>query len=379
MWILPTNLKQSFLSVQGCEDSKEELSEQAQNYSRSAMWRSKRLSSKIWCSKWNKVYWLKHLFGATLKPSMEEDFAAWWTVLPGVIRASRFRSLEGVEESLIPAIYGPTSEDSEKSLSLEQFDLFGAGSKTFQVTSNLATGKSNKIWNRLVTRLKKEYLVREKLVLRTRERDYSYLLWTTHTSGDSNRTTKYKQEGTPLSMQVGQWSTPQNRDYRSPDLNGSGNLERKRLMGWTEDLNSQVVNWPTPTTMENEHDQKKLKARAKRLKERNNGKNGTKYSGNGCGPNLASLVAWGTPTTRDYKDGTAKSVENVPTNGLLGRMVHSTVGQPHPDNHNMNGKNLVLNPEWVLQLMGTTLEKTFFAWREMPLSNRPQNLPSENS
>lgn len=29
-----------------------------------------------------------------------------------------------------------------------------------------------------------------------------------------------------------------------------------------------------------------------------------------------------TPTARDWKDGTAKSCENVPTNGLLGRAVH---------------------------------------------------------
>lgn len=31
---------------------------------------------------------------------------------------------------------------------------------------------------------------------------------------------------------------------------------------------------------------------------------------------------WPTPTGRDYKDGTAKSCENVPVNGLLGRAVH---------------------------------------------------------
>ena len=41
------------------------------------------------------------------------------------------------------------------------------------------------------------------------------------------------------------WPTPQNRDWRSPDLEGSGNLERKRAKGWTEDLNSKAANWPT--------------------------------------------------------------------------------------------------------------------------------------
>jgi hypothetical protein len=42
------------------------------------------------------------------------------------------------------------------------------------------------------------------------------------------------------------WPTPQNRDWRGPDLEGSGNLERKRERGFTEDLNSRAANWATP-------------------------------------------------------------------------------------------------------------------------------------
>jgi hypothetical protein len=33
-------------------------------------------------------------------------------------------------------------------------------------------------------------------------------------------------------------------------------------------------------------------------------------------------TGWPTTTTRDYKDGTAQSCENVPANALLGRVVH---------------------------------------------------------
>ena len=51
---------------------------------------------------------------------------------------------------------------------------------------------------------------------------------------------------------------------------------------------------------------------------------------------------WPTPTARDWKDGTAKSCENVPVNALLGRSVHGP-GQPE------NGS---LNPTWVEWLMG---------------------------
>lgn len=35
-------------------------------------------------------------------------------------------------------------------------------------------------------------------------------------------------------------------------------------------------------------------------------------------------IGWPTPTTRDHKDGTAKSCENTPINALLGRAVHLT-------------------------------------------------------
>jgi len=82
---------------------------------------------------------------------------------------------------------------------------------------------------------------------------------------------------------------------------------------------------------------------------------------------------WGTPTTRDWKDGTAESVKNVPVNGLLGRMVHATYGQADQVKTSTDGSRLVLNPAWVMCLMGTRLEKIFFAWREMESLNKQQN------
>lgn len=44
------------------------------------------------------------------------------------------------------------------------------------------------------------------------------------------------------------WPTPQTRDTKSPDMEGSGNYERKMENGWTIDLNSAAANWPTPAT-----------------------------------------------------------------------------------------------------------------------------------
>jgi hypothetical protein len=51
--------------------------------------------------------------------------------------------------------------------------------------------------------------------------------------------------------------------------------------------------------------------------------------------------SWPTPTSRDWKDGTAESCRNVPVNSLLGRAVHV--------NSTLTGK---LNPQWVEWLMG---------------------------
>jgi hypothetical protein len=54
----------------------------------------------------------------------------------------------------------------------------------------------------------------------------------------------------------------------------------------------------------------------------------------------------GTPTSRDYKDGSAKSCQNVPVKSRLGRAVHTL--QPHPSDQ-AGGS---LNPTWVEWLMG---------------------------
>ena len=49
-----------------------------------------------------------------------------------------------------------------------------------------------------------------------------------------------------LEGQTMHWPTPQARDVKSPDMEGSGNYDRKMENGWTIDLNSAAANWPTP-------------------------------------------------------------------------------------------------------------------------------------
>lgn len=58
----------------------------------------------------------------------------------------------------------------------------------------------------------------------------------------------------------------------------------------------------------------------------------------------ASVRTLPTPTTRDWKDGTAKACRNVPSNSLLGRVIHEVCSE--------TGDDLSLNPAFVEEMMG---------------------------
>jgi len=104
---------------------------------------------------------------------------------------------------------------------------------------------------------------------------------------------------------------------------------------------------------------------------RNNGRrgDGTEFKTKGS-PSLATMAKRGmlpTPTARDWKDGTAKSCENVPVNALLGRAVHHLPNAtPSP-----GGK---LNPRWVQWLMGFPA-----AWLNCVLSETRSSRKSRSS
>lgn len=214
-------------------------------------WRSKPLSLKIWCSKWNKVYWLPHLFGRTLKPSSQIRLENALMEYLEVIHASHSLLQETGKEQMIHDTYGHISEKVTHQ-SREQLNLFFASSKTSPDTSHLDMKKSETIYSALVTQLRKEYSQRLKLVHHTKEKDSSSL---------QSKTTN--------------WQTP-----RVP----RGRIGPSELSRNSPELETQVLS-----------------------------------------------------------------------------------GQPDQEKSNLNGNRLVLNPAWVLQLMGTRLEKTFFAWREMGL------------
>lgn len=144
--------------------------------------------------------------------------------------------------------------------------------------------------------------------------------------------------------------TPQSRDWK-----GEGGNQKD--LNW--DVKKMLL--PTPTVMDTASNQtpEQLDAKRERLKERNNGKNGTKKSGNGMGITLGELMVRGllpTPTaTSDPKGGCTRE-DPKRQSDTLAHSIHGLMGKP--------GKTSQLNPRFVAEVMGFPPN-----WTELPFQN----------
>ena len=264
----------------------------------------------------------------------------------------------------------------------EQLDLFGASLKMSKDTSPWDMTRFTKAFGIWVTELRQDYTQRKKLAHLTVEKDSLY--WGTpntmdHLPSRSKEAMKHqatngqrknrkrpgnlREQIDPLMQEAyneareetnkKSWGTP-----RVPTNNGissTPDMKKSRL----ED--QVIVNWPTPTSIITEEDIEMFKARQIRLKKRHG-----KRTGNGCGMNLGVAVKqWPTPAASEVRQGYQKR-----SRGKKGNQKSLTTivldGQPGQENNNTSGKSQEqlqkknLNPIWVAQLMGTTLEQTFF-------------------
>jgi hypothetical protein len=121
------------------------------------------------------------------------------------------------------------------------------------------------------------------------------------------------------------WTTPQAHDV-SP--RGQGQKAKHGTKHGCADLNADValVGWNSPRATD--------------------GSNGGPNQAGGALSADASLAGWPTCTTRDHKDGTAKSCENVPENALLGRVAHLSNAET------AKSEGYRLNPFFSLWLQG---------------------------
>src|SRR4029077_8861405 len=133
-WILPNNHKLSSHFVQGYVASIEDLKELSNHYTGLNQplpftWKTKCSVLQTWLRAWKRVYWIPHLFGRMLKPSMENLFVEKYTASLEVIHVPHSQQPANEKESMMSDTYGLILKELSK-----QQTLFGASSKTSMIT-----------------------------------------------------------------------------------------------------------------------------------------------------------------------------------------------------------------------------------------------------
>lgn len=340
MWIIPSTHPLYSAFAPALVASKEDLSALSEKSISWPTWKSKHSLLPTWLRAWNRVYWIPHLFSRMLKPSHHRLFITKYTASLADIHASPLAMPANEKETRTRDTFGRILHDISK-----QLTLFGASSKTYPDTYQWDTPKFMQAYTIWVTRLRTEYTVRRKLARLTDESDFLSLPlemignWATPRSGKTNsenmetwnlRKEKGDVSTMPLAMQALNWTTPTSTDM---------NRNTKYQQGGTA-LSLQVKNWPSP--------------HAQAYK-------GACHHGTGA-PNLQTVTEyknWHTPLVQDSRCNGSIESRNKRATIELSTQVHN--GQPNPENPSTHGKNREqLNPAWVFQLMGTTLEKTFY-------------------
>lgn len=292
MWILPKNHPLYSVYVQDfssdlTEDLKQHWEESPEPL---LMWKSKPLSWTTLLRQWKSVYWMRHLCGRILKPSLGTSFEERWIGSLEDTHVSRLVLQDQEKELTIPATYIHTYPQA-----LEQLDLWGVSSKTLVDILHSGMSLSGETYNLWVIELRKEYSQRKKSERHTEESD---------------------------SLSSQSWGTP--RAFMHKDA-----LEDRNKGNLGEQIMN-PLNWAIPKTVR----EKKLKSGKVRVN-------------CDCGHSYI--------TTEDkYLMMICPSC----------KMIHSgtvTIGLQDKDHNSTISKNRAqLNPAWVAQLMGTTLEKIFF-------------------
>lgn len=179
MWVIPSNHRLYSVFAQDFLDLKEDLKEQSDQLESQLMWRSKPSLLQIWSQRWKKVFWIPHLFGRTLKRSMQESFETKLMELLEDIHVPHSVLSEKSQGRGTKVTYGHTSTGI-----LELFGQGSAGLKTSSTTLISDTSKSKQSWKNMVTQLRKEYTLRLKRALPTHANDYLSSLWTTPAARD---------------------------------------------------------------------------------------------------------------------------------------------------------------------------------------------------
>lgn len=280
----------------------------------------KPLRASSWLRAWKKNAWLKRLFGRIYEPSTAQRGVDAWIHLLRDTRVNRSPMLASDVARTILDTCGLKCD--ELFPSADRVYCFSKTSVPILATEQIPCSGNFKTW---ATKLRRVCLLRRKLARRIVENDC--LSWATPNTlkgGATSRSGDRKEE-LLLGGQCRQWPTP------TVPNGGRGELKTPTDRKVQIELSHVTGKWPTPQSRDGK------------------GTPGENF-------NLASLPRdserWGTPTTRDHKDGACLEA-NVPVNGLLGgQAVSFPPDQTETGTLCRNTSGRRLNPMFVGWLMG---------------------------
>ena len=287
----------SWLYVPGLAGStSESTSPPLDGLAQSVSWRGKLMRLRYWQRAWKNTSWLRLLYGPTCEPSTADAGVEQLISSARATRASRSLTPADVLEWMTPGTSGPTSHES-----LTNAGQGGLFLRTSPAICPSGSPKSARIFKAWASSLRRVYSARRKSARHSDESDCS------------------------------SWPTASAHDGRRPGSDATSTQGAN--------LKRDAERWPTPTCPA-PHDSNRTAGL------------GMQKQWNVA----AAAVAWNTPTTRDWKDGSDPS-ENVPTNSLLGRQAPRVTGEMCPSDFGPRR----LNPAFVEWLMGWPHGWTDFA------------------
>ena len=388
MWIIPKNLHTSryVADMKGLGVDCEQFSQLSEN---SLMWRSKPTASPTWSKRWKRVSWIQHLSSLILKPSHSESFVERWTSSLGDSPVSLSQMRERVAELKTQDICSLTSETESESANLELFSskMLKELSQQKHPRENRFSTMSSENWKDWVTMQRQEYSQRVKLAHLTKEKGSSS--WATPNTMDTLP---------PRSYEAAMRQATTSRKGRTDPSNLREQVDEVSVQAYKDSMKlylkvrraadsiraEEAKNFPTPRTSDAEGGRIETVIEDGVFKSKRHKSNQT------FGAKLRDAVEtyeekkWPTPRARDYKgghrpesmirkdgksrmDALPQVVEYDPSSRPI------TDSPVDPESVNKNGKHLEsqglskaelqrssgkLNPDWVEQLMGLTIEST---------------------
>ena len=353
MWIIPKTLSHFVPDTEGLSL---ELDERGWILEQSAMWRSKPSLKQTWLRRLKKGGWITPLSTRILKPSLHQSFEEKYTESLGDILASPSVARESEKEKKTQDTYGRISESTSG-----QLDLFGAFSRTSEVTSRWGYGESCPIWKKMVTERSGACSQRRKRARLTNASDASSLRnYPTPAARDYKGTNSeehvlHKSKGfkghmnqLPNFIKYGMdnWATPQASDH----VEGARTAKESNQKCLGRDLN-QMENWPTPRA--GNPGSRKPGTGGKILAEE------AKIHAGPPAPEKSSTSgknhgSWATPNAGDGQAGMNMGPKGAGRKQKsLGQDVSKSIGGFNP--------TMKLNPNWVEQLMGLEV-----GWTQLP-------------